>query len=219
VASRLSVGSRSRCHRLLRGSPDHVSSLSRRTTRIRVRPVIHDHQQEGADQHGRSFPLPFGCRHRLLGHPVSAEELGVPHGRLTGPERPGPRRGFHVSHAQDATGEGALYSPGTVVLFQADHDHRPAPGASQRRVPAPRHNLHHYAAPLDEPSTRVQAIRPSGLPLACGPRMEHGPLGFLPGFVPRDYSQRTPRRGRIIEHRSETSLYVIDLTSNPASFA
>ena len=34
----------------LRGSPDHVSSLSRPTTRVRVRPVIHDHQQEGADR-------------------------------------------------------------------------------------------------------------------------------------------------------------------------
>jgi hypothetical protein len=117
--------------------------------------------------------------------------------------RSGPRRGFHVSHAQDTTGEGALYSPGTVVLFQTDHDHRPAPGASQRRVPAPRHSLHHCAALLGEPSTRVQAIRPSGLPLARDRRMDRQPFGFPPGFAPRDYSQRTPGRGRIIEHGPE----------------
>jgi hypothetical protein len=119
----------------------------------------------------RAFPEPlrrgipdmtsFGRRRWLLGHPVPAGELSVPYGRPTGPpeDRAGPRRGFHVPHVQDTTGVGALYSPGTVVLIQADHDHRPAPGASQRRVPAPRHSLHHCAALLHEPSTRVQAIR------------------------------------------------------------
>jgi hypothetical protein len=72
------------------------------------------------------------------------------------------------------------------VLTQADHDHRPAPGASQRRVPAPRHSLHHCAAPLDEPSTRVQAIHPSDLPLARRPWMDHGRLRLSPEL-------RTPR--------------------------
>jgi hypothetical protein len=118
----------------------------------------------------------------------------------------GPRRGCHVPHAQDATGEGALYSPGTAVLLQADHDHRPAPGASQRHVPVPRHSLHHCAAPHDEPSTRVQAIRPSDLPLARGRRMDRQPSGFSSGFAPRDCSQRTPRTGTDqVEHGSETS--------------
>jgi hypothetical protein len=37
----------------------------------------------------RGFPLPFGGRRWLLGHPVPAGELGVPHGRLTG-QRPDP---------------------------------------------------------------------------------------------------------------------------------
>ena len=100
----------------------------------------------------------FGRRHWLVGHPVPAEELGSPCGRLTRSQPAGPRRGFHVPHVQDAIGEGPLYSPGTVMLLQADHDHRSAPGASQRRVRTPRRSLHHCAAPLDEPSTRVQAI-------------------------------------------------------------
>ena len=42
----------------------------------------------------------------------------------------GPRRGFHVPHARDATGVGALYTPGTAVLP------RPAK-ASGRRLPLP----------------------------------------------------------------------------------
>jgi hypothetical protein len=35
----------------------------------------------------RGFLSPFDCRHWLLGHPVPAGELGVPHGRLTGQGR------------------------------------------------------------------------------------------------------------------------------------
>ena len=79
---------------------------------------------------------------------------------------------------------------------QTGHAHQPAPGASQRPVPTPRPNLHHCAAPLHEPSTRVQAIRPSGLPLARGQRMDRQPFGFPLGFAPRDHSQRTPGQGR-----------------------
>jgi hypothetical protein len=178
------------------GSPDHVSALSGRATRAPIRPVIRDKPREGARPPCPGFPLRFHGRRSLLGHPVPARELGVPRGRLTGP-RSGPRRGFHVPHAQDTIGEGALYSPGTVVLIQADHEHRPAPAASQQPVPAPRHSLHHCAALLDEPSTRVQAIRPSDLPLARDRRMDHQSFGFPSSFAPRDCSRRTSRRGRI----------------------
>jgi hypothetical protein len=146
---------RRRCHRRFRGSPDHVSSLSRPGTRPGIRPVIRDGRLEGATILSR-FPLPFGRRRSLLGHPVPAGELSSPRGRLTG--RPGgtggPRRGFHVSHAQAATGVGALYIPGTTVLTRAGHDHQLASAASQRLVPAPRHNHHPCEALLDETSTK-----------------------------------------------------------------
>ena len=192
----------------LRGSPDHVSALSRRATRMGhlARPVIHDHQQEGADQHGRGCPSPFGGRRWLLGHPVPAQEFRLSSRSAYQPARRlGPRRGFHVSHARQTTGEGALYSPGMVVLFQADHDHRPAPGASQRRVPAPRHHLHHCAALLDEPSTRVQAIlaRP-GLPLARDQRMDRRVLRFSPGLrTPRLLAAHAGAGTDLIEHGPE----------------
>jgi len=43
------------------------------------------HQLENwSSPHG--FPLPFGHRHSLLGHPLPAGGLGPPHGRLTEPE-------------------------------------------------------------------------------------------------------------------------------------
>jgi hypothetical protein len=134
------------------------------------------------------FLLPFGRRRSLLGHPSPARELSSPHGRPTNPptERVGPGRGFRVPHARAAIGVGALSTKGTTVLALTGVAHRPAPGASQRRVPAPRHNLHRCAAPLDEPSTRVQAIRPSDLPLARRHRMDRQPLRLSPEL-------RTPR--------------------------
>jgi hypothetical protein len=67
----------------------------------------------------------------------------------------------------------------------------------------PATTTHPCEALLHEPSTRVQAIRPSGLRLAGSLWMEQEPLGLPPGFAPRDHSQRTPRRGRIIEHGPE----------------
>ncbi len=43
---------------------------------VTQRPVIHDDQLEGLVD-SRGFPLPFGRRRSLLGHPVPAGELGV----------------------------------------------------------------------------------------------------------------------------------------------
>jgi hypothetical protein len=49
-------------------------------------------------------------------------------------------------------------------------------------------------------------LHPSGLPLACGPRMERGPLGFTLGFGPRSYPRRPPGRGRALSTGSELHL-------------
>lgn len=43
------------------------------------------------------------------------QEFGLPHGRLT-ELLPGPERGFHVPHAQDPAGEGAVYIPRAAVF-------------------------------------------------------------------------------------------------------
>ena len=61
----------------------------------------------------------------LLGHPMPAEELGSPHGRLTGPKA-GPRRGYRFPHVRAAAGVGASYTPRTAVLLPAEGRARPA---------------------------------------------------------------------------------------------
>jgi hypothetical protein len=179
AASSLSVGSEDVVIFLITDPPDHVSPRHPRAGSHRTRyPASYPPRSVGGLIHrDRSCCLSAtGIRLLVtLRPPRRSAFLTV---SPPAHHRPGPGRGFHVPHAQDATGEGALYSPGTVVLIQTGHDHRPAPGASQRHVPAPRHNLHHCAAPLDEPSTRVQAIRPSDLPLARDQRMDRQPSGF-----------------------------------------
>ena len=97
AASNLSSGSGASVIFLSTGSPDRVSALSRRTTKVlsgrlcettawRRRPAC------------PGFPSRFRCRHSLLGHPIPAEGFRPPHGRPTGPKS-GPRRGYRVPHA------------------------------------------------------------------------------------------------------------------------
>ena len=109
--------------------------------KLGIRPVIRGDRLEGRPS-CPGFPLPFGCRHSLLGHPIPAGGLGLPHGRLTGQDHPpGPRRGYRVPHARAATGVGAPYNPRTMVLSPAGSPPRPAPAASQRPVPKPRSSI------------------------------------------------------------------------------
>ena len=72
---------------------------------------------------------------------------------------------------------------------------QPAPAASLRLVPTPRNSIPSRGAELDEASTRVQAIHPSGLPLACGRRMEQRALGLPPSFEPHRLSTDDAHRG------------------------
>jgi hypothetical protein len=85
---------------------------------------------------------------------------------------------------------------------------QPAPAALPRLVLQPRSNIPPCEAPLYEASTRVQAIRPSGLPLAYGrPDGTGRRLGFPPSFAPRrpGAGRRTSRWGQAIEHGPGTT--------------
>ncbi len=123
------------------------------------------------------------------------------------PRRDGPRRDFHVPHAQDTTGEGALYSPGTTVLTQTDHDHRPAPVASQRPVPAPRHNppIHAGLSFTSHQRGFKRFARPV-FPSPVAPGWNSNPRAFPQ--APHPAITRSARRGRDrpIEHGPETSI-------------
>ena len=130
----------------------------------------------------------------LSGHPIPAGELGLPHGRLTGHQPgAGPQRGSHVLHVPDTTGEGAPSTPGTAVFSRPDD-------LPDRRLPLPNGQSLHPAGASGllnhGASTGVHAIHPSGLPLACNPRMGREPSGFPLSFAPRRYQRRTSGRGR-----------------------
>jgi hypothetical protein len=79
---------------------------------------------------------------------------------------------------------------------------------SQRPVLAPHPARPIGRGPLHEASTRVQAIRPSGLPLARGrPDGTGRRFGFPPSFAPRRprAGRRTPGWGQAIEHGPGTT--------------
>jgi len=133
---------------------------------------------------GSRFPAAVSATGiRLLGHPSPAGELSLPHGRPTGSHRPaGPQRGCRVAHEQDATGQGAPFTPGTVVRSRPAIILRPAPAAFQRPVPtAP---LEHpiCGGHLHETSSGVHLrspITPARLAAAPGP----GSCRFPPVFT------------------------------------
>jgi len=76
----------------------------------------------------------------------------------------------------------------------------------RRPVLRPAGTSHLREARLHETSSRVHVLHPSGLPLACDPWMEQGPLGFTLGFRPRGHPRRPPGRGRALSTGSELQL-------------
>lgn len=150
--------------------------------------------EEPAARHPVSRRL-SACRHSLLGSSCARRRFGLPHGQLTR-SLPGPRRGCHVPHEADATGVGALCTPGTVVRSRPAKPPRAAPVAFQRPAPTSRWNIPSSESANDEASTRVHAIHPSGLPQPVATGWNGGPWASPSGFAPRGYPRRTPRWGR-----------------------
>jgi hypothetical protein len=162
----------------------------------RIRPVIRD--GGGGTSHGcPGFPLPFGHRHSLPGHPLPAGELGLPCGRLTGPCCQGRTpTGLPRSARMSCGREGALSTPGTAVPARPAGHPRPPHAALQRPVPVPRPATHHRRLLITRHHQGFTVVHPSGLPLACSPRVEREPSGFPPGFTPRRYQRRMPGWGQ-----------------------
>lgn len=97
--------------------------------------------------------------------------------------------------------------PGTVVLSRLADVLQPAPAAfSSGQSYTPQTDP--ICSEVDDNGTspRVYVLHPSGLPLACGPRMGRGPLGFTLGFGPRGYPRRPPGQGRALSTGSELHL-------------
>ena len=145
TASNLSLGSGVCVPQVVTGSPD--------PRQLPFGPGRHPYPTSYPEDHpaevlvGRS---PVSCRLsavgiRFLGHPAPAGEL-EPSSRSayrhTVIRRAGPQRGCRVAHEQDATGQGAPFTPRTMVRSRPAAILRPAPAASQRPVPT---------APLEHP--------------------------------------------------------------------
>jgi hypothetical protein len=178
VASNLSSGS---------GVTSSFSSQAHLTAsaRFRVRapcvpyPASYPGQPAGGGQPScPGFLLPFDYRHSLLGHQNPAEGLGLPHGRLTGRTAPDLDGGYRVSHVRATTGVGASCIPRTTVLSRLS-------GIPSRRLPLPsgqslalRYSIPPAKLTVTRHQSEVQVLHPSGVPLACSPRMERAPLGF-----------------------------------------
>src|SRR5215510_22504 len=166
------------------------------------------------------FLPPFGHRHSLLG-PSCARWGTQPSSRSAHRQQPaaGPQRGCRVAHEQDATGQGTLFTPGTVVRSRPATTFRPAPAAFLRPVPAAPLNHPIGEVHFHEASTRVHAIHPSPQSrLATGPEPETRPgsrrssprppspdgtrtaSASTPGSAPRSYPRRTPGRRRANAH-------------------
>jgi hypothetical protein len=196
AASNLSSGSGASVIFFSTGSPDRVSALSRPGTRPGIRPVIRHNRLEEPTI-GRGFPSPFGRRRSLLGHPVPAEDLGPPCGRLTGraivARTPtGLPRSARVSCDRDGS---PLY-PEDDGAHPAKSSPCPAPAALPRPALQPRSNIPSCEAPFNEASTRIHAINPGrSSPRLWPPGWNGPPLGFPPSFAPRRPRADDARRG------------------------
>jgi hypothetical protein len=150
------------------------------------------------------FLSPFGAPAFASGSSCPAEELALPHGRVTGhaTSRVGPQRGFHVPHTRDTTGEDAPYTPTTTVFLQPKF----GPSAAARRLPTarllpPRYCSHPARLGVTTHHQGFTGVRPSGLPLTCSPQDGTGTLGLEPfSFAPRRYQRRTSGWGQATEH-------------------
>ena len=129
------IGSRVSIHLFLHRLTRPTSAPFRAGQHARIRPVMRQPFGGGADTAVPGFLLPFDRRRSLLGS--SCARWGVaPSSRSAHRRRSaGPQRGCHVAHEQDSTGQGAPFTPGTVVRSRPATILRPAPAAFQRPVP------------------------------------------------------------------------------------
>jgi hypothetical protein len=183
------------------GSPDPRQRPFRPGRQPRIRPVMREPPAEQPAS-GLGFLLPFGCRPSLLGSSCArwGVESSSPSAYRITNGSPDPS-GCRVSHEHDATGQDALFTPGTVMRSQPATNLRPAPAASQRPVPIPRLNfpptgdLHeassrvHSRSPITPAGGTAQGWKPAGShrssPRLCPPSGT-GDLGLCtPSFAPQ----------------------------------
>src|SRR5215218_1981858 len=182
MVSNLSFGSEGLSASAFKGSPAHVSALWGPATRAGIRPVIPGHRRR-TDRIALGFPLPFGHRHWLLGHPVPARDFRSPHGRPTR-HRLDPDR-VSTFHTPEIRPDWAPSSPrDPAVLTRPVRSLRPPLAASSSgQALSPRSTSHLPELSVTGHHQGFTRVRPPGLPLTWSiPWMGQGPLGFFPGL-------------------------------------
>ena len=138
------------------------------------------------------FPLPFGCRRSLLGHPVPAEELGPPCGRLTGP-RVRTSTGLPRSARMSCDRGGCPLYPGDGGALPGQVDSLTGAcrsTAASRCTPAPASHLSGLRLTRHQRGF-TQFTRPT-VPLACGrPDGTGRPRAFPRASHPADQEPTT----------------------------
>jgi hypothetical protein len=150
-----------------------------------------------AGHDGAGFLLPFGRRHSLLGHPVPPGDsaplaIGLPRRPQAARTRAGFPCSARVRHDRDRVlsvprgrrrPHGQAQSPAAARRLPAAGPVTPAP------QPVP-------GCAINEASARVHwRSPPPGLPLACDPRTDRGPLGFPVSSAPASPGDRHARHG------------------------
>ncbi len=177
----------------------HVGTLSGPGTRPDIRPVGSGSPAE-EPAHRPGFPVAFRPTGvGFLGHPVPPGNYAfLTVGRPDTCRYPDPD-GVSTFHVHETRPGGVPSRPRDGGALPTDAESsvgtRRFPAASPHplsRFPSAGLNLtgHHRG---------FTYVHPSGLPLACGPRMEREPLGFISrSFAPRRYQRRTSRQGRAL---------------------
>ena len=157
-----------------------TSAPSRVRATTRIRPVIRDRRRSGRPPMSH-FPMPFGRRHSLLGHPVPAEGSAS---LTVGPPASSAARnstGFPRStRARNDRGGRPLYpGDGGVLPVEGSLFNRHLPLSSGQSL-HPADTSHRRDPNVTRHPRGFTRVHPSGLPLACDPRMGRGSLGFFP---------------------------------------
>jgi hypothetical protein len=151
------------------------------------------------------FPLPFGRRHSLLGHRVPAEGSASSqsaHLPATLPDLDGVPT-FHTSEMRLGW---APHTPGTVVSSRLKA--RYSTGTCRFPAASPLHpagTSHRRDSSVTRHRRVFTRVHPSGLPLACDPRMERGSLGFLPELRTPPFPATHVRMGTFHGHWHRTT--------------
>jgi hypothetical protein len=165
-----------------------------------------------------SFPLPFGRRRSLLGHPVPARDFRSPHGRPTRQRLdPGGVSTFRTSESRPDWAPSLPRGP--AVLTQPVRSLRPPLAPSPRgQALSPRHAFHLRSCLLRGVIKGSLAFARPAFPLTCWPRMGQEPLGLaLRASHPGRQDLRGARRsgGRASSTRPE--LYARHHRTGPPS--